>query len=178
MRCPFTPGNGPTGVSFAANSYVNDSEFAHNVIGTNNINLTDGTVTVMAHATTGILSWFPTKYHFVVTHNTIFANTYGIWFTRSLMKISGLQPLLRSDETGLPRAVVERIARGLGPWPAAARRVEPTPGPPRSPRNAPATTPRRAAPLPQGVGELRRARCPRGPAGTSCRPRIDEILAA
>ncbi len=93
MRCPFTPGNGPAGVSLhghAANSSVNDSEFTHNVIGTNNINLTDDTDTVMAHATTGILSWFPTKYHFVVAHNAIFANTSGIWFTRSLMKISGL----------------------------------------------------------------------------------------
>jgi hypothetical protein len=40
--------------------------------------------------TTGILIWSDaTKYKFTVTDNTIFDDTYGVWFTPKTIKITG-----------------------------------------------------------------------------------------
>jgi parallel beta-helix repeat protein len=89
----FIQGNGLAGISVhshAPNAYVNGNEFTYNVIGTNNVDLMDGTDTVQAKATTGILIWSVTKYHMVVAHNKIFANTYGIWYTPGTVHLRGL----------------------------------------------------------------------------------------
>ena len=80
------PGHG----CHAPNAYVNGNVFTYNVVGTNNLSGLDGTDTVSAGATTGILIWSVTKYHMVVAHNKIFANTYGIWYTPGTVRLSGL----------------------------------------------------------------------------------------
>jgi len=89
----FIEGNGLAGISVhshQANAYVNGNKFTYNVIGTNNVNLLDGTDTVQATGTTGILIWSVTKYHMVVAHNRIFANKFGIWYTPATVHLSGL----------------------------------------------------------------------------------------
>ena len=43
-----------------------------------------------AGAMTGIVIWSVSKYHMVVAHNTIVANTYGIWYTPGTVGLSGL----------------------------------------------------------------------------------------
>ncbi len=91
----FIEGNGLAGISVhshQANAYVNGNVFTNNIIGKNNVDLADGTDTgPTADATTGILIWSDaTPYHFVVAHNKIFDNTYGIWYTPSTVTISGL----------------------------------------------------------------------------------------
>jgi len=89
----YLAGNGFAGISIhshAANAYVNGNVFTHNVIGTNNVTLADGTDTVTDTQTTGILMWSVTPYTEVVAHNTIFANTNGIWYTPGTIKILGL----------------------------------------------------------------------------------------
>lgn len=89
----FIAGNGLGGISIhshAANAYVNGNVFTHNVIGTNNLTLGDGTDTVTDPATTGIVMWSITPYKEVVAHNTIFANTNGIWYTPGTLTLVGL----------------------------------------------------------------------------------------
>lgn len=89
----FIQGNGLAGISIhshAANAYVNGNVFTHNVIGTNNLTLGDGTDTVTDPQTTGIVMWSVTPYKEVVAHNTIFANTNGIWYTPGTLTLLGL----------------------------------------------------------------------------------------
>ena len=90
----FIEGNGLAGISVhshQANAYVNGNQFTYNTIGTNNVDLADGTDTgPIDNQTTGILIWSVTKYHVVVAHNKIFANTYGVWYTPATISISGL----------------------------------------------------------------------------------------
>ncbi len=91
----FIEGNGLSGISVhshQANAYVNGNVFVHNTIGTNNVDLADGTdTTPISNETTGILIWSDaTPYSFVVAHNKIFGNTYGLWLTPSTVTVSGL----------------------------------------------------------------------------------------
>ncbi len=89
----FIAGNGLAGISIhshAANAYVNGNVFTHNVIGTNNLTLGDGTDTITDPQTTGIVMWSVTPYKEVVAHNTIFANTNGIWYTPGTLTLLGL----------------------------------------------------------------------------------------
>jgi Right handed beta helix region/Protein of unknown function (DUF1565) len=91
----FIEGNGLAGISVhshQANAYVNGNVFVHNIIGENNVSLGDGTDTgPFDTQTTGILIWSDaTPYHFVVAHNTIYDNTYGVWLTPSTVIASGL----------------------------------------------------------------------------------------
>ena len=74
--------------SHAANAYVNGNVFTHNVIGTNNLTLGDGSDTVTDAQTTGIVMWSVTPYQEVVAHNTIFANTNGIWYTPGTLTLT------------------------------------------------------------------------------------------
>ena len=87
-------GNGLAGISVhshQANAYVNGNVFTDNTIGANNVDLADGTDSGPAdHQTTGILIWSDaTKYTFTVSGNTIFDDTYGVWFTPKTVKIAG-----------------------------------------------------------------------------------------
>jgi hypothetical protein len=91
----FIEGNGLAGISVhshQANAYVNGNVFVYNTIGKNNVDLADGTdTTPISDQTTGILIWSDaTPYNFVVAHNTIFDNTYGVWLTPSTVNASGL----------------------------------------------------------------------------------------
>ena len=91
----FIEGNGLAGISIhshAPNAYVNGNVFTHNVIGTNNLTLGDGTDPPgpVSNQTTGILMWSVTPYTEVVAHNTIFANTNGIWYTPGTLTLLGL----------------------------------------------------------------------------------------
>jgi nitrous oxidase accessory protein NosD len=91
----FIEGNGLAGISVhshQANAYVNGNVFVHNIIGENNVSLADGTdSTPTDNQTTGILIWSDaTPYHFVVAHNTIFDDTYGVWLTPSTVHATGL----------------------------------------------------------------------------------------
>lgn len=91
----FIEGNGLAGISVhshQANANVNGNIFVHNLIGKNNVDFADGTDSGPAdHETTGILIWSAaTPYHFVVAHNTIFDNTYGVWLTPSTVHAFGL----------------------------------------------------------------------------------------
>jgi hypothetical protein len=91
----YIEGNGLAGISVhshMANAYVNGNVFVYNKIGTNNVDLADGTdTTPIADQTTGILIWSDaTPYSFVVAHNTIFDNGYGVWLTPSTISASGL----------------------------------------------------------------------------------------
>jgi nitrous oxidase accessory protein NosD len=91
----FIEGNGLAGISVhshAANAYVNGNVFVYNKIGTNNVDLADGTdTTPISDQTTGILIWSDaTPYSFVVAHNTIFDNGYGVWLTPGTVSASGL----------------------------------------------------------------------------------------
>lgn len=91
----FIEGNGLAGISVHShqpNAYVNGNVFTNNVIGENNVDLADGTDTgPIDNETTGILIWSDaTPYDFVVAHNIIFDNTYGIWLTPSTVNAAGL----------------------------------------------------------------------------------------
>ena len=91
----FIEGNGLSGISVhshAPNAYVNGNTFVYNLIGKNNVDLADGTdSTPISDQTTGILIWSDTTpYNFVVAHNTIFDDTYGVWLTPSTVSASGL----------------------------------------------------------------------------------------
>ncbi len=91
----YIEGNGLAGISVhshQANAYVNGNVFTDNTIGENNVDLADGTdTTPIDNETTGILIWSDaTPYSFVVAHNTIFGNTYGIWLTPSTVSATGL----------------------------------------------------------------------------------------
>jgi hypothetical protein len=88
-------GNGLAGISVhshQANAYVNGNVFTHNTIGQNNVDRADGTdTTPIDHQTTGILIWSDaTIYHFTVSDNKIFDDTYGIWLTPSTVRVTGL----------------------------------------------------------------------------------------
>jgi nitrous oxidase accessory protein NosD len=92
----FMEGNGLAGISVhshQANANVNGNVFVHNTIGKNNVDLADGAdATPKDKKTTGILIWSAaTKYHFVVAHNTIFDNDYGIWLTPATVGATGLR---------------------------------------------------------------------------------------
>jgi parallel beta-helix repeat protein len=87
-------GNGLAGISVhshMADAYVNGNVFTDNTIGENNVDLSDGTDTgPHDKKTTGILIWSDaTKYKFTVSGNTIFDDTYGVWFTPKTIKITG-----------------------------------------------------------------------------------------
>jgi parallel beta-helix repeat protein len=91
----YIEGNGLAGISVhshQADAYVNGNVFTNNTIGENNVDLADGTDTGPTdNETTGILIWSDaTPYSFVVAHNTIFGNTYGIWLTPSTVTATGL----------------------------------------------------------------------------------------
>lgn len=91
----FIQGNGLAGISVhshAPNAFVDGNVFINNVIGKNNVDRADGAdVSPKDKETTGILIWSAaTNYHFTVAHNTIFDNTYGVWFTPSTITASGL----------------------------------------------------------------------------------------
>jgi nitrous oxidase accessory protein NosD len=88
-------GNGLAGISVhshQANAYVNGNVFTHNTIGQNNVDRADGTdTTPIDHQTTGILIWSDaTIYHFKVSDNKIFDDTYGIWLTPSTVHVTRL----------------------------------------------------------------------------------------
>jgi nitrous oxidase accessory protein NosD len=91
----FIEGNGLARISVhshQADADVNGNVFVRNTIGENNVSLADGTDSGPTdNQTTGILIWSDaTPYHFVVAHNTIFDNTYGVWLTPSTVHASGL----------------------------------------------------------------------------------------
>lgn len=91
----YIEGNGLAGISVHShqpNAYVNGNVFTDNTIGTNNVDLADGTdSTPIDSDTTGILIWSDaTPYSFVVANNKIFGNTYGIWLTPSTVSAAGL----------------------------------------------------------------------------------------
>ena len=86
-------GNGLAGISVhshQANAYVNDNVFSGNTIGQNNVDLADGADPPgPADAeTTGILFWSDaTLYNVTITGNTIFDDTYGVWYTPATVSI-------------------------------------------------------------------------------------------
>jgi Right handed beta helix region len=91
----FIQGNGLAGISVhshAPNAFVDGNVFTRNVIGTNNVTLEDGAdVSPKDTQTTGILIWSAaTLYHFTVTHNIIFNNAIGVWYTPATIQASGL----------------------------------------------------------------------------------------
>jgi Periplasmic copper-binding protein (NosD) len=80
-------GNGLAGISVhshQANAYVNGNVFTDNTIGQNNVDLDDGADPPgpTDNETTGILVWSDaTVYNVTIKGNTIFDNTYGVWYT-------------------------------------------------------------------------------------------------
>jgi hypothetical protein len=66
--------------------------FTRNIIGTNNVTLEDGAdVSPKDSQTTGILIWSAvTLDHLKVTHNIIFDDAVGVWFTPATIQASGL----------------------------------------------------------------------------------------
>ena len=86
-------GNGLAGISVhshQANAYVNDNVFSGNTIGQNNVDLADGADPPgpADNETTGILVWSDaTLYDVTITGNTIFDNTYGVWYTPTTVAI-------------------------------------------------------------------------------------------
>jgi nitrous oxidase accessory protein NosD len=86
-------GNGLAGISVhshQANAYVNDNVFTDNTIGQNNVDLADGADPPgpADNETTGILVWSEaTVYNATITGNTIFDDTYGVWYTPNTVSI-------------------------------------------------------------------------------------------
>jgi hypothetical protein len=86
-------GNGLAGISVhghQANAYVNDNVFTGNTIGQNNVDLADGADPPgpADNETTGILVWSDaTLYNVTITGNTIFDDTYGVWYTPNTVSI-------------------------------------------------------------------------------------------
>jgi parallel beta-helix repeat protein len=86
-------GNGLAGISVhshQANAYVNDNVFTDNTIGENNVDLADGADPPgpADNQTTGILVWSDaTLYKFTIKGNTIFDNTYGVWYTPNTVSL-------------------------------------------------------------------------------------------
>jgi Right handed beta helix region len=80
-------GNGLAGISVhshQANAYVNGNVFTDNTIGQNNVDLADGADPPgpADNETTGILVWSDaTVYNVTIKGNTIFDDTYGVWYT-------------------------------------------------------------------------------------------------
>ncbi len=80
-------GNGLAGISVhshQANAYVNGNVFTDNTIGQNNVDLEDGADPPgpADNETTGILVWSDaTVYNVTIKGNTIFDDTYGVWYT-------------------------------------------------------------------------------------------------
>ncbi len=87
-------GNGLAGISVhghQANAYVNDNVFTDNTIGRNNVDLADGADPPgpADKETTGILVWSDaTAYDVTITGNTIFDDTYGVWYTPSTVNVT------------------------------------------------------------------------------------------
>jgi nitrous oxidase accessory protein NosD len=86
-------GNGLAGISVhshQANAYVNDNVFTDNTIGANNVDLADGADPPgpADKQTTGILVWSAaTTYDVTIKGNTIFDDTYGVWYTPNTVSI-------------------------------------------------------------------------------------------
>jgi hypothetical protein len=86
-------GNGLAGISVhshQANAYVNGNVFTDNTIGQNNVDLADGADPPgpADTQTTGILVWSDaTVYDVTIKGNTIFDNTYGVWYTPNTVSI-------------------------------------------------------------------------------------------
>ena len=87
-------GNGLAGISVhghQADAYVNDNIFTGNTIGQNNVDLADGADPPgpADNQTTGILVWSDaTVYDVTITGNTIFDDTYGVWYTPKTVRIT------------------------------------------------------------------------------------------
>jgi hypothetical protein len=86
-------GNGLAGISVhghQANAYVNDNVFTDNRIGQNNVDLADGADPPgpADSETTGILVWSDASvYNVTIQGNTIFDDTYGVWYTPATVTI-------------------------------------------------------------------------------------------
>jgi parallel beta-helix repeat protein len=86
-------GNGLAGISVhshQANADVNGNVFTDNTIGQNNVDLADGADPPgpADKETTGILVWSAaTPYDVTIKGNTIFDNTYGVWYTPNTVSI-------------------------------------------------------------------------------------------
>ena len=86
-------GNGLAGISVhshQANAYVNGNVFTNNTIGQNNVDLGDGADPPgpADNETTGILVWSAaTVYTVTIKGNTIFDDTYGVWYTPSTVTL-------------------------------------------------------------------------------------------
>jgi nitrous oxidase accessory protein NosD len=87
-------GNGLAGISVhshQANADVNDNVFTGNRIGQNNVDLADGADPPgpADQETTGILVWSDaTVYNVTIEGNTIFDNTYGVWYTPTTVSLT------------------------------------------------------------------------------------------
>lgn len=91
----FAQGNGLGGVSVhshAPDANVDGNDISFNLLGTNNVDRSDGSdSTPTDDQTTGIVLWSAaTPYHFRVAGNRIFHNTYGIWLTPATISVSGI----------------------------------------------------------------------------------------
>ena len=88
-------GNGLAGISVhshQANADVNDNVFTDNTIGQNNVDLADGADPPgpADNETTGILVWSDaTVYDVTIKGNTIFDDTYGVWYTPATVSKKG-----------------------------------------------------------------------------------------
>jgi hypothetical protein len=86
-------GNGLAGISVhshQANADVNGNVFTGNTIGQNNVDLADGADPPgpADNETTGILVWSDaTVYNVTITGNTIFDDTYGVWYTPTTVSV-------------------------------------------------------------------------------------------
>jgi hypothetical protein len=86
-------GNGLAGISVhshQANADVDDNVFVNNRIGQNNVDLADGADPPgpADQQTTGILVWSDaTVYNVTIKDNTIFDNTYGVWYTPNTVSV-------------------------------------------------------------------------------------------